>query len=268
VRGIAVLAAAGAVWVLVTGKLPTVPGRSVVRPTAGTLAAAAACGIAVTLLALGLTGVPAAAVALGSMGAVVPVAAATVRATREHEAIADAWPDFIALIRSNLASGASLPEAFGAAGRESGDRLAAAADRVTEATRRGAGFVAVLSDLQADFADPLADRVFASLAAAHRTGGSRVGVVLGALGTSIADELRLRKAHRAALTQQRLTAAVALVAPWALLMLTLATNPQAADVYRTASGVRVIVAGLLATGGGFLLARRAARLSRPPRVLR
>ena len=33
-----------------------------------------------------------------------------------------------------------------------------------------------LMELGMPFADPLADRVFASLAAAHRTGGSRVGV--------------------------------------------------------------------------------------------
>ena len=46
-------------------------------------------------------------------------------------------------------------------------------------------------------------------------------VILAALGVSVADELRLRKAHRAALTEQRLTAAVALIAPWALLALPL-----------------------------------------------
>ena len=115
-------------------------------------------------------------------------------------------------------------------------------------------------------ADPMADRILATLIAASRAGGHRVSEIIGALSASVADELRLRKAHDAALTQQRLTAAVALIAPWGLLTLTVASNPQAADVYKTANGSAVVLGGLIATSSGYLLARRAARLSKPPRV--
>jgi hypothetical protein len=65
-----------------------------------------------------------------------------------------------------------------------------------------------------------------------------------------------------------MTAAVALVAPWALLSLTIATNPQAADAYRTATGSMVIAIGFVSTGLGFIVARRSARLSSAPRVQR
>ncbi len=65
-----------------------------------------------------------------------------------------------------------------------------------------------------------------------------------------------------------MTATVALAAPWALLSLTIATNPQAADAYRTATGSMVIAIGFASTGLGFIAARRSARLSSAPRILR
>ena len=55
---------------------------------------------------------------------------------------------------------------------------------------------------------------------------------------------------------------------FALLALTMATNPQAADAYRTPTGSVVIAVGFVSTVVGFVAARRSARLSRPPRVLR
>ena len=104
----------------------------------------------------------------------------------------------------------------------------------------------------------------AVLGAASR--GDLVGAILGALGSSVADELRLHKAHDAALTQQRLTAAVALVAPWVLLLLTVTSNPGAAAAYRTPTGTLVVAGGLVATALGYVLAIRTARLARPPRL--
>ena len=85
-------------------------------------------------------------------------------------------------------------------------------------------------------------------------------------GVSVGDDLRVRAAHNAALTEQRMTALVALVAPWALLALTISTNPAAADAYKTAEGANVIAIGLAVTLGGYAIGRRVATLSRPPRL--
>ncbi len=76
----------------------------------------------------------------------------------------------------------------------------------------------------------------------------------------------MRRAHRAAVSQQRLTAAVALVAPWAILALSLLTNPAASRAYRQPFGRVIILAGAIATVLGHTLARRIASLSTPPRV--
>jgi len=123
-----------------------------------------------------------------------------------------------------------------------------------------------MAEAREAWADPLADRVFTTLAAAAQIGGRHVDAVVAALAASVADELRLRRAHDAALTEQRLTAGVALVAPWVMLGLSLATNPTALASYSTPTGSLIVVIGLVVTVCGYALARHTARLSESPRL--
>ncbi|HHC08512.1 MAG TPA: hypothetical protein ENK55_07325 [Actinobacteria bacterium] len=267
-RGLAAIAAGGAVWVLVTGRLPTLPGRPLRPPPAATLGLSMVAFVVGTALALGLLAVPSAALAIGGFTATTPFLVEAARRRRAVEQVAGAWPDVLARLRARLAAGETLPDAFIAAVAAGPAPLAEAAREVADAVAFGDGFAPALERLRDRLADPTADRVLVTLAAAHRTGGPHVATIVGALAGSVADEIRLRKAHDAALTEQRMTAAVALIAPWALLTLTVATNPQAAAAYRTSAGTVVVGIGAVATGLGFVLARRATRLSRLPRVLR
>lgn len=203
---------------------------------------------------------PAVAVAAGAL--LVPAPAALLR-SRERRAslrVAARWPDFLAAVRGRVAGGASIPEAVRAAGRHVGGPF--------EALDGGfaLGFDEFMREARAELADPTADRVLITLAAASRAGGGRVDDMLGRLADSLAAELRLRRAHDAALTEQRLTSVVALLAPWAILALSLATNPTASAAYATPLGTGIVLGGLAATALGHLLATRAARLSRPPRL--
>jgi len=108
--------------------------------------------------------------------------------------------------------------------------------------------------------------VLTTIRVAAVTGGAHVDAVLSSLALSLSDEIRVRRAHEGAVAQQQMTAGVALVAPWLILALSLATNPQANAEFSTSTGHLILVAGAFATGTGYVLARRAARLSRPPRV--
>ncbi|HSM01320.1 MAG TPA: type II secretion system F family protein [Acidimicrobiia bacterium] len=229
------------------------------RTPTGTLLGLAG-GIAAWALARSLGGPPAVAVAAGVLATPVPVSfrRASVRRRAIHES--SRWPDFLAAVRSRIATGASLSEATSAAARHLGGRF------VDLDRGPGEPFSASLRRVRSDWADPLADRVLTTLGIAAEVGGRHVDAVLAALATSVGDELRLRRAHDAALTQQRLTAGVALVAPWAMLALSIVTNPTAADSYSSPTGTWIVLGGLAATVTGFLLARRAARLSEPPRV--
>lgn len=264
-RGIAVLAAAGAVWVLVVGDLPL--GRlRVPRVRFRVIVAAAGAWLVGAIVAFGLLGTAMPAIAIGILCSAVPARIEQSRIERQIRERTDRWPDLVTHMRSSVGAGATLPDAFVDAADRVGGDYARYGDVVRHEITYGGGFDVALTQLRCEIEDPIADRVLATLAIAQRTGGHRVGDVLAALGTSIADEIRLRKAHDAALTEQRWTATVALVAPWALLSLSIATNPQASDAFDTAEGMVVVGGGLVATGLGWILAMRASRLSAAPRL--
>lgn len=266
-RGLAALLAGAAAWIVVARWTVSIRVPRLELPSPWVFPSAVATGTAAGMLALGLLAVPAAAVAIGILAAAIPVALDSARRRRDRDAIAEAWPDFLALMSGRISAGSTLPDAFLAAARLASGPLGAATHPVEEAVAFGDGFVPALVRLRPELDDPTSDRVLATLIFAQQSGGQRVGTVISSLGVSISEELRVRRAHSAALTEQRMTAAVALVAPWMLLALTISTNPQAAIAYRTATGSLVIAAGFALTSLGFLIARRSARLSRAPRVL-
>ena len=265
-RGLAALAAAAAAWALAGLPLPASPRPRPSLPRPAVIALALPTGAAGSVAAIALGGNVAMVAAVGAMGLVAPPLVAAARHRRAVEDSAGHWPDFLAALRGRLSAGEALPEATAEAAAGADDRLAGLSRRLTEGRSAGRPFAATLASVRVEWADPLADRVLTTLAAAAGIGGERVGAVLSGLASSVADELRLRRAHQAALTEQRLTAGVALGAPWALLLLTTATNPQAAAAYSTRTGTMVVLVGLAATTIGFWLSRRAARLSRMPRV--
>ncbi len=177
----------------------------------------------------------------------------------------EAWPDLLSSLRSRLAAGDDISTALVAS---ADGLLTPIAEAVDRGRRQGRSLMESLQPLRDEWKDPIADRVVVTLAAASRAGGTRVSDVVATLGDSVADELRLRRAHDAETTQQRLTSIVALAAPWILLAFSIATNPQAAEAFDTPSGSAVIVGGGLATALGHALARRTVRLSAPVRVFR
>jgi len=265
-RGAAAITAAMAAWFLIGAPTPRWRFPRVRLPSLGVLVTSLGAGLVAATVAFGVLGVPAAAAAFGLLAAVVPIAVDSSRRHITEAELAAAWPDFLTFVRTRIAAGETLPEAFVEAARHGPPALTAHGDRVDDAVRYGEGFSAALETMKAELADPTADRVLTTLSTAHRSGGHRVGDIVSALATSVADEHRLRKAHDSALTEQRMTAAVALVAPWGLLALTLLTNPHAADTYRSGVGAIVVLAGLIATGVGYIATRRTIRLSAAPRL--
>lgn len=264
-RGLTVLVAAGAAWVLVVGVPPLSTVKvPKIRPRVAALAVVSGFLGFVTAFALLGTTVP--AMAIGVLCSAIPARMEQARTERKLSERTDRWPDLIAYARSSVAAGATLPDAFIDGCDRIGDDFSHLADVVRHEITYGEGFARALIQVRGELSDPIADRVLATFVIAQRTGGHRVGDVLAALGSSVADEIRLRKAHDAALTEQRWTATVALVAPWALLSISIATNPQASEAFGSAEGTVVVVGGLAATGLGWMLARRASRLSAAPRL--
>lgn len=267
-RGLAVLAAAAASWVFVTGVLPTVRVRIAAAASPRMVGVAALVALAGASLSFGLLGVPAVSVAIGLICSLAVLSAAQRRRARSASVLREAWPDLLAHVRSGISAGETIDDAFLSAVERSDEVPDGLAEEVRREVVFGGGLSAALAQIAERQDDPTTDRVCATLRTASGTGGPRVGQVVGVLGRSVAEELRLRKAHDAALTEHRWTVNVALVAPWALLALSVATNPQAAEAFSTSTGGFVVLAGFVATGVGWVAARRTAQLSEPPRVFR
>jgi tight adherence protein B len=256
VRAAVIVSAAGAISLILSRPIR----MPLVIPDAAVLIRSTVAGLIGVLagIAAGLEGVV--PVGLGGFAATLPSARRHRSRERDLRREAARWPDFLAAVRSRLATGANIPAACADAGRHLGGRFLALA------APPGIPFADVAARARAEWADPLADRILATLEVANAVGGSHVGIVLASLAGSVNDDLRLRRAHDAALTEQRLTAAVALLAPWAILVLSIATNPASAEAFATPTGNLIIGGGFAATTTGYLLARRSARLSRPPRL--
>jgi len=265
-RGMAALVAALAIWILFGGGVPR--SRTFKRPvvTRADIWRTTLIAGASFLTILAITEVPIAGLAVATLAAMTSASVSSLHRRRRNQQLAERWPDFLAVLRTRLASGVPLQEAFIATGRHLGDDFDPVVDSIEEELSTGIRFDEALSAVQGLLPDPLSDRVLATIATAQTTGGSRVAEILVGLGSSLADELRLRRSLEAMLTQQRLTALVALVAPWLLLVITVSTNPQSAAAYRTSGGTAVIGIGLVATSVGYMVARKTATLAKPPRV--
>lgn len=265
-RGVAVILAASSAWVLVTSRTPTLRFRLSVSPKSIVIAVVASLGT--TFLMYGFLGTIVPAVALGVLAASIPIGVEHARSKAVARTQMELWPDALAHMRASISAGLTLPDSLIDACQRVGGPLGLFANEIRTEVAFGGGFAPALVSMRGTLDDPVSDRVLATLVVANRVGGHRVGDVLSSLQESVADDLRLRRAHDAALTEQRWTAGVALIAPWALLVLSITTNPQAAYAFDTPEGAMVVGIGFVATASGWYLARRSARLSEPPRLFR
>ena len=261
------IAAASAGWVVVAGMrqpkrfvLPSIDAKAV---GLSGVVAVLVVGIAYALLA-----VAAAAIAMGLILGMVPLGISRRRRREEEARRRDRWPDVLLQVRSSVSAGATLGDAIIAAFSAGGGGFPDMAETVRREVAFGGGLTAAMVRIRAAENDPTTDRILVALAAAGTSGGARVGEMIGVLASSVADEIRLRKAHDAALTEQRLTVNVSLFAPWALLGLSIATNPQAQAAFSSPDGALVTAIGFGATLAGWLLAMRTSRLKEPSRVFR
>jgi tight adherence protein B len=266
-RGLAVIAAASAGWVVVVGidrplrfSMPAIDAKAV---GLSGLVAAVVMGVAYALL-----DVAAAAIAMGLILGMVPLAVARRRRRDAETARRDRWPDVLMQVRSSVSAGSTLGDAIISAFSAGGGPFPDMAEIVRREVVFGGGLTAAMFKIRAAENDPTTDRILVALAAAGTSGGARVGEMISVLARSVADEIRLRKAHDAALTEQRLTVNVALFAPWVLLGLSIATNPQAQEAFSSPGGGAVIAIGFAATVFGWLLAMRTSRLKEPSRIFR
>lgn len=231
------------------------------------LAIALGGGALTVMLVAGMTGALTTAIAIGVVVAWLPFAGLVSRRRRRHRRFREAWPDAIATLIAAVRAGVSLPEACSALVERGPEELRDGWIAFTSSYRASARFSTGLLSVRAALADPVADRVVASLLLAHEVGGSDLVRVLRTLGDFVREDMRVRREIEARWSWTVTAARVAAGAPWVVLLL-MSTQPEGAAAYNSRAGVITIAAGTGATLIGYRLMLRAARLPEERRLVR
>lgn len=175
--------------------------------------------------------------------AAAPWAALTWQANRRRTALREIWPDAIDNLRSAVRAGLTLPEALTQLAERGPEELRDAFENFAADYRAGARFTDALDRLKNSLADPTADRLIASLKVTREVGGADIGRLLETLSDFLRDDARTRAELEARQSWTVNGARLAVVAPWMILLL-LATQPEAAAAYQSIAGLVILLGGV------------------------
>lgn len=210
------------------------------------IAVSVLAGLVAGAVVFAVAPVPVLALGAAGLGAAVPLAVLSARARALRKMLRLAWPDLVDHLVSGIRAGLPLAEAVGALA-EVGPVETRVAFRTFERRAMGSGNLAsALDGLKADLADPIADRIVETLKMAREVGGSELPSVLRALATSLRADAAVRSEVEARQSWVRGAARLGVVAPWVVLLL-LASRPEAAAAYNSPAGWVLLGVGLAVT---------------------
>ncbi|TAM68674.1 MAG: type II secretion system protein F [Microbacteriaceae bacterium] len=217
-------------------------GLSSVSPGAF-LAVCMLTGIVAAALAQALIGVAALAIAAAAAGAGLPWLLVRWRRIVRRRESRTVWPDVVDHLVSAVRSGLALPDSVGALAHI-GPAATRAAFAEFERDYRATGtFSNCVDRLKEVLADPVADRILETLRMAREVGGSELTAVLRGLAANLREEAAIRAEVEARQSWVVNAARLGVAAPWIVLVL-LASRPEAALAYNTPIGTAVIGCGL------------------------
>jgi tight adherence protein B len=168
---------------------------------------------------------------------------------------------------SGIRAGRSLPEALISLGERGPEDIRPEFRRFAEDYRASGRFDDALETLKARLADPVADRIVEALRLTREVGGTELGRLLRTLAQMLREDLRTRGELEARQSWTVNGARMAVAAPWVVLLL-LATRPEAASAYNSPAGVVVLMVGAGCSVLAYWLMVRIGRLPEEERVLR
>lgn len=206
-------------------------------------------------------------VCFGLFGAWLPMAVVRWRATKRTAVMRQLWPDVVDHLRSAIRAGLSLPEAIIQLGENGPEELRHFFRDFGADYRAGGQFDGSLTKLKDRLADPVADRIVEALRLTREVGGSDLGKLLGTLAEFLREDARTRSELEARQSWTVNAARLAVAAPW-IVMLLLATRPEAVQAYNTPMGAGVLLGGLVVSLICYSVMLRIGALPPDERVLR
>lgn len=193
---------------------------------------------------IALIPVTALGVAAGVVALVLPSVLVTSRSRSRRRATRVVWPDVVDHLVSAVRSGLALPDSVVTLAH-AGPPITREAFAGFEAQYRATGnFSLCVSELKERLADPVADRILETLRMSREVGGTELTTVLRNLAVYLRQEAAIRSEVEARQSWVMNAARLGVAAPWIVLLL-LATRPEAAVAYNTAAGGVLVIAGLV-----------------------
>jgi tight adherence protein B len=188
------------------------------------------------------------------------------RAVQNRRRRRELWPDVIEHLLSGIRAGLSLPEALIAVGQRGPQDMRVDFSMFARDYRASGNLDQSLKTMKTRLADPTADRVIEALRLTKTVGGSELGTLLETLNKFLRQDIRTRGELEARQSWTVGGARVAVAAPWLILVM-LATRPEAALAYSSAQGAALIAIGAVATIGAYMLMLKLGALPSERRVL-
>jgi tight adherence protein B len=215
------------------------------RVTPATFAAVSLLlGVVGGAVVFALVPVTALAAAAAVVALLVPSVLVTLRARARRRATRVVWPDVVDHLVSAVRPGLALPDSVVTLAR-AGPPVTRAAFAEFEAEYRATGnFALCIGQLKDRLADPVADRILETLRMSREVGGSELTTVLRNLAAYLRQEAAIRSEVEARQSWVMNAARLGVAAPWIVLLL-LASRPEAAAAYNTAAGATLVLVGLV-----------------------
>lgn len=203
-------------------------------------------GVCVLALVTIVAPVLALGVLAGLVAGMLPVALLSARARVRRRALRAAWPDLVDHLVSGLRSGLPLAESVGALAAVGAPETRDAFVQFEREVRSSGAVSPALDVLKERLADPVADRIVETLRMAREVGGTELPTVLRNLAASLRAEIAVRAEAEARQSWVFSAARLGVAAPWIVLLL-LASRPEAASAYNSPLGLVVLGVGLVVT---------------------
>lgn len=231
------------------------------------MAVCAGLALVTGFIALGTGSAVSVSVAFALIVAVLPLLYVRSRARRRRTELSRLWPDVVDDLTSAVRAGLTLPEAMTAMAERGPEELRQDMAIFAAEYRASGRFLDSLSVWQERLADPVADRLAATLRVATEVGGTDLGHMLRTLSEFLRTDQRTRGELEARQSWTVNGARLAVAAPWLVLAL-MSGRGTSASAFDTAAGVGLLAGGAAVSALAYALMLRIGRLPEDPRVLR
>lgn len=169
------------------------------------------------------------------------------------------WPGVVDHIRQAVRSGAGVGEALRLTADRVPAELQAPFHMFTTDLERGFLLDEALTNLKANLANPIADRIIEALRMAHEVGGRELPAVLESLQSSVRADIAVREEALAKQSWIRAASKLGVSAPW-LVLLVISGRPETLSAYSSVAGGGLLLAGAAASVVAYRMMAKLGRL--------